>query len=176
MGVVLMGEVERKRRAGGQPRVPRARHRTRRSRRISRSTIARGDALAADGRAHRPLPTSPLALQDALATGKADAVLVIPAGFGDAPHGCRSNGEARTCPQLEARRTADDMQAAALASQRASRWASLVAAQAALEPALDADSIVDAVTQTQQRRAIRADTRNNPWQHRGIATCVLPNL
>lgn len=87
----------------------------------------------------------PTVLQDVLAKDQADIVLIIPAGFGEQLIDAAHAGQ--DLPQLNMA-AGSDMQAAALASQRASRWASLVAAQAALEPALDADSIVDAVTQS----------------------------
>lgn len=87
----------------------------------------------------------PTVLQDVLAKDQADIVLVIPAGFGEQLIDAAHAGQ--DLPQLNMA-AGSDMQAAALASQRASRWASLVAAQAVLEPALDADSIVDAVTQS----------------------------
>lgn len=80
-----------------------------------------------------------------MAKDQADIVLIIPAGFGEQLIDAAHAGQ--DLPQLNMA-AGSDMQAAALASQRASRWASLVAAQAALEPALDADGIVDAVTQS----------------------------
>ena len=87
----------------------------------------------------------PTALQDVLAKDQADVVLIIPAGFGE-----QLIDAARTdqnLPQLNMA-AGSDMQAAALASQRASRWASLVAAQAALNPALDTAGVVVAVEQS----------------------------
>ncbi len=82
------------------------------------------------------------ALQDALATSQVDAVMIVPAGFGedllDAAHAGRG------LPELEVA-TGGDMQAAALATQRASRWVSLVAASAALEPSLGMNEVLDAV-------------------------------
>ncbi len=82
------------------------------------------------------------ALQDALATSQVDAVMIVPAGFGedllDAAHA------GKELPELEVA-TGGDMQAAALATQRASRWVSLVAAQAALEPSLGMNEVLDAV-------------------------------
>ena len=74
----------------------------------------------------------PTVLQDVLAKDQADIVLVIPAGFGEQLIDAAHAGQ--DLPQLNMA-AGSDMQAAALASQRASRWASLVAAQAALEPA-----------------------------------------
>ena len=87
----------------------------------------------------------PTALQDVLAKDQADIVLIIPEGFGDQLIDAAHAG--RDLPQLNMA-AGSNMQAAALASQRAIRWASLAAAQAALEPALDADSIVGAVAQS----------------------------
>lgn len=87
----------------------------------------------------------PIVLQDVLAKDQADIVLIIPAGFGE-----QLIDAARTdqnLPQLNMA-TGSDMQSAALASQRASRWSSLVAAQAALNPALDTGGVVAAVEQS----------------------------
>lgn len=82
------------------------------------------------------------ALQDALATSQVDAVMIVPAGFGedllDAAHA------GKELPEIEVA-TGGDMQAAALATQRASRWVSLVAASAALEPALGVDDVLATV-------------------------------
>ena len=81
MGVVLMGEV------GGSgareaTEVPRARIAL-----VDRDGSAVAQSLEEMLSQTDELITvadEPLALQDALATGKADAVLAIPAGFGDA--------------------------------------------------------------------------------------------
>ncbi len=137
MGVVLMGEV------GGSG--------TQEATEVPRVRIALVDR---DGSAvSQPLEEmlsktdelitvadEPLALQDALATGKADAVLIIPAGFGDALlETARTGGD---LPELEVA-TGSDMQAAALASQRASRTASLIASRAALMPHASAEQVMD---------------------------------
>ena len=82
------------------------------------------------------------ALQDALATSQVDAVMIVPAGFGEDLLDAAHTG--RGLPELEVA-TGGDMQAAALATQRASRWVSLVAAQAALEPSLGMNEVLDAV-------------------------------
>lgn len=83
-----------------------------------------------------------IALQDVLAKDQADIVLIIPSGFGSELISAARDG--RDLPRLDMA-TGGDMQTAALATQRATRWASLVAAQAALDPALDAAGIVQAV-------------------------------
>ena len=97
MGVVLMGEV------GGSgareaTEVPRARI----------ALVDRDGSAVAQSLEEMLFQTDelitvadePLALQDALATGKADAVLVIPAGFGDAlMDAARTGGD---LPELEA--------------------------------------------------------------------------
>ena len=71
---------------------------------------------------------------------RADAVLVIPAGFGDAlMDAARTGGD---LPELEAA-TGGDMQAAALASRRASRTVSLIASRAALTPHASAEQVLD---------------------------------
>lgn len=137
MGVVLMGE------AGGSgareaAEVPRARIALveRDGSAVAQSleeTLSQTDELIT-------VADEPIALQDALATGKADAALVIPAGFGDALlETARTGGD---LPELEAA-TGGDMQAAALASQRASRAASLIASRAALTPRASAEQVLD---------------------------------
>lgn len=137
MGVVLMGEV------GGSgareaTEVPRARIAL-----VDRDGSAVAQSLEEMLSQTDELITvadEPLALQDALATGKADAVLAIPAGFGDAlMDAARTGGD---LPELEAA-TGGDMQAAALASQRASRTASLIASRAALTPHASAEQVLD---------------------------------
>lgn len=129
MGVVLMGEV------GGSgareaTEVPRARI----------ALVDRDGSAVAQSLEEMLFQTDelitvadePLALQDALATGKADAVLVIPAGFGDAlMDAARTGGD---LPELEA---------AALASQHASRTASLIASRAALTSHASAEQVLD---------------------------------
>lgn len=82
------------------------------------------------------------ALQDALATSQVDAVLIVPEGFGEALFdAARSEDE---LPGLEVA-YGDDIQAGVLAAQRAERWLSLVASEAALDAdASDADLIAAA--------------------------------
>lgn len=137
MGVVLMGEV------GGSgareaTEVPRARIAL-----VDRDGSAVAQSLEEMLSQTDELITvadEPLALQDALATGKADAVLIIPASFGDALlETARTEGD---LPELEVA-TGSDMQAAALASQRASRTASLIASRAALMPHASAEQVLD---------------------------------
>ena len=88
-----------------------------------------------------------IALQDVLAKDQADIVLIIPSGFGNELISAARCG--RELPRLGVA-TGGDMQTAALATQRATRWASLVAAQAALDPALDTAGIIRAVDEASQ--------------------------
>ncbi len=81
------------------------------------------------------------AIQDALATSQVDAVLVVPDGFGEALLAAARSGD--DLPQLEVA-YGTDMQAGALAAQRASRWETLVASAAALAPAASADEVLAA--------------------------------
>lgn len=150
MGAVLMGEV-------GGPQEQSASHAAQIPHSSivlvdrDRSAVSRGleDALARTDDLVE-VADEPLALQDVLAKDQADAVLIVPKGFGE-----RLIGSARTdgaLPRLEVA-TGADMQAAALASQRASRWTSIVAAQAALEPNLDGDQVVAAVADSADAQA-----------------------
>ena len=84
------------------------------------------------------------ALQDALATSQVDAVMIVPVGFGEELLDAAHAGE--ELPELEVA-TGGDMQAAALATQRASRWVSLVAAEATLEPSLSTNDVLDTVAE-----------------------------
>lgn len=82
------------------------------------------------------------ALQDALATDRVDAVVIVPEGFGaELIAAARAGGE---MPELESA-SGGDMQAAALGSQRAGRLASLIATEAALEPNQSEQDVCEAV-------------------------------
>lgn len=88
------------------------------------------------------------ALQDALATEWVNAVIIVPEGFSeDLIRGARSGGE---LPDLEVA-AGGDMQASALLGERARRWASLAAADAAL----DRDASEDAVAEDVQSAAAK---------------------
>lgn len=141
MGAVLMGEVGGPQESGSTGHA------------VSRSSIALVDRD--DTPVSRALRSSlaltddlinvddePIALQDALAKGQADTILIIPSGFGDALISAAREG--RDLPRLSMA-AGGDMQAAALATQRASRWTSLVAAKASLNPDLSASNVIAAV-------------------------------
>lgn len=136
MGVLLMGEVGTDA-ASPAPDTARARIALidRDGSAVAReltAALAESDELVA-------VDDEPLALQDALATGNVDAVLIVPDSFGeDLVTAAR---EDRDLPELEVA-TGSDMQAAALASQRASRVVSLIAGAAALEPHASSDHVL----------------------------------
>lgn len=139
MGVALMGEVDGGAHASETAGTEGARTRIawidRDDSAVSRGVekaLARTDELV-------PCEDEEVALQDALASDHVDAVLIAPAGFGDdLIDSARSE---RELPALEVA-TGSDMQATALASQRASRLASLVASQAAIDPRADVEQIL----------------------------------
>ena len=82
----------------------------------------------------------PLALQDGVATGQADCLVVLPEGFErELLDAARAGDEV---PVLEVA-SGQDVQAGALAAQAASRWVSLAAAAAALEPQASASEVAD---------------------------------
>lgn len=82
----------------------------------------------------------PLALQDSVATGQADCLVVLPEGFErELLDAARAGDEV---PVLEVA-YGQDVQAGALAAQAASRWVSLAAAAAALEPQASASEVAD---------------------------------
>ena len=136
MGVLLMGEV------GGSPAAAAADPVRARIALIDRdgSAVARELAAAlAESDELVAVDDEPLALQDVLATGNVDAVLIVPDSFGeDLVTAAREN---RDLPELEVA-TGSDIQAAVLASQRASRVVSLIAGAAALEPHASADHVL----------------------------------
>lgn len=87
------------------------------------------------------VPDESYALQDALATSQVDAVLIVPGGFGDALlRAARSEDE---LPGIEVA-YGDDIQAGALAAQRAERWLSLVASEAALSADSQGEDLIAA--------------------------------
>lgn len=90
------------------------------------------------------------ALQDALATGAADCVLVLPAGF-EADLLAR----ARAGEDLAALEAAygTDVQAGALAASAASRWVALAASAAALEPGADGEKVAELAAGAAEARA-----------------------
>lgn len=101
---------------------------------VDRDGSALSRALGAwVGRAYErvEVPDEKVALQDALATGAVDCVLVLPDGFGSDLVTRARGGEEP--PSLEAA-YGTDVQAGALAAADAAQWVSLAASAAALEP------------------------------------------
>lgn len=92
----------------------------------------------------------PLALQDSVATGQADCLVVLPEGFErELLDAARAGDEV---PVLEVA-YGQDVQAGALAAQAASRWVSLAAAAAALEPQASASEVADLALVAAEERA-----------------------
>ena len=139
MGVVLMGEVSGGAQASETAGTEGARARIAWIDRDD-SAVSRGieDALAQTDELV-PCEDEQMALQDALASDRVDAVLIAPAGFGDDLIDSARSG--RELPALEIA-AGSDMQATALASQRASRLASLIASQAAIDPRAGVEQIL----------------------------------
>lgn len=81
-----------------------------------------------------------VALQDALAKGLVDVVIIVPEGYGDELLEAARNGE--ELPEL-AVSYGGYTQTAALAEEDALRWATLAAAAAALEPEASAAQVAD---------------------------------
>ena len=139
MGVVLMGEVDGGVQASETAGTEGARARI--------AWIDRDDSAVSRGVEEALAQTDELvlcedekaALQDALACDRVDAVFIAPAGFGDDLIDSARSG--RELPALEVA-AGSNMQATALASQRASRMASLVASQAAIDPRADVEQIL----------------------------------
>lgn len=141
MGVLLMGEVSEDQTLALEPARTRIALVDRDGSDVSAGlaeALAKTDELVS-------VEDEPLELQDALACGRVDAVLIVPAGFGDELMAAAR--EARDLPELEIA-TGSDAQAAALAGQRASRWTSLVTAHAALESGADGAAAVNAALTT----------------------------
>ena len=90
------------------------------------------------------------ALQDALATGAADCVLVLPAGFEADLLAAARAGEDPAA--LEAA-YGTDVQAGALAASAASRWVALAASAAALEPGADGEKVAELAAGAAEARA-----------------------
>lgn len=82
----------------------------------------------------------PLALQDAVATGRVDCLVVLPEGFERELLAAARSGD--EVPALEVA-YGQDVQAGALAAQATSRWVSLAASAAALEPRASAAEVAD---------------------------------
>lgn len=138
MGVALMGEA-----TGGasDPRGPSVRARIAL---VDRDKSEVSEALERAIDASDELvgvPDGPTALQDALATNRADVVLIVPDGFGEDLISAARGG--RELPELQAA-PGGDMQAAALGTQRAGRLASLIAAESALDPDRDERGVCEA--------------------------------
>ena len=110
---------------------------------VDRDGTALSNALAAwvsDAFELVDVADEPLALQDAVATGQADCLVVLPGGFErELLEAARAGDEV---PALEVA-YGQDVQAGALAAQAASRWVSLAAAAAALEPQASASEVAD---------------------------------
>lgn len=141
MGVLLMGEVSEDQTLALEPARTRIALVDRDGSDVSAGlaeALAKTDELVS-------VEDEPLELQDALACGRVDAVLIVPAGFDDELMAAAR--EAHDLPELEIA-TGSDAQAAALAGQRASRWTSLVAAHAALESGADGAAAVNAALTT----------------------------
>lgn len=154
MGVVLMGEVDGGVQASKTAGTEGARARI--------AWIDRDDSAVSRGVEEALAQTDELvlcedekaALQDALACDRVDAVFIAPAGFCDDLIDSARSG--RELPALEVA-AGSNMQATALASQRASRMASLVASQAAIEPQMNISQIVANV---QNLAGIRANVES----------------
>lgn len=83
----------------------------------------------------------PFALQDALATGLVDAVIIVPGEYGEEVLSAARADSDTELPSFDVA-YGNYTQASALAEQDASRWVSLAAAVAALEPAADQARVV----------------------------------
>lgn len=92
----------------------------------------------------------PLALQDGVATGQVDCLVLLPEGFErELLEAARAGDEV---PALEVA-YGQDVQAGALAAQAASRWVSLAAGAAALEPAASATEVAHLAQASAAERA-----------------------
>lgn len=92
----------------------------------------------------------PLALQDSVAKGQVDCLVVLPEGFErELLDAARAGDEV---PALEVA-YGQDVQAGALAAQAASRWVSLAAAAAALESQASASEVADLAQASAEHRA-----------------------
>ena len=92
----------------------------------------------------------PFALQDAVATGLADCLLIVPEGFGEAYVDAARNGG--TAPVVEAAYGSDSMKAS-LADQDAARFLSLVAASAALDREAPLTTLIEQAKQASEESA-----------------------
>lgn len=91
------------------------------------------------------------ALQDALATSAVDCVLIVPAGAEEALLDAARSGYEEDMPQLEAAWGVRPA-AGALVSQEASRWLSLAAQAAALEPGAGVGQVAKLVSEAATER------------------------
>lgn len=114
-----------------------------------------------------PCKDESIALQAALASGRVDAVLIAPAEFGDDLIDSARSG--RELPALEVA-AGSNMQAAALASRRASRMASLIASQTAIDPQMNISQVVANV---QNLAGIRANVESIEATQEGSAASRL---
>lgn len=136
MGVALMGEVDGGVQAseteGARARIAWIDRDDSAVSRGMQNALAQTDELV-------PCKDESIALQAALASGRVDAVLIAPAEFGDDLIDSTRSG--RELPALEVA-AGSNMQAAALASRRASRMASLIASQAAIDSQMNISQVV----------------------------------
>lgn len=164
MGVALMGEVD------GGVQASETEGARARIAWIDRdnSAVSRGmqDALAQTDELV-PCKDESIALQAALASGRVDAVLIAPAEFGDDLIDSARSG--RELPALEVA-AGSNMQAAALASRRASRMASLIASQTAIDPQMNISQVVANV---QNLAGIRANVESIEATQEGSAASRL---
>lgn len=82
------------------------------------------------------------AMQDALATGLVEAIVIVPEGYEAELFACARAGEELPSLQIA---YGTDTQAAALLDAQVARWTALTAASAALEPSSSAADVADAV-------------------------------
>lgn len=134
-------------------------------------TLVDVDGTGADAGAAAADATSngSFAMQDALATSQVDAVLAVPDGFEEMLLAAARSGDG--LPQLEVAYGAD-MQAGALAAQRAARWEALVASAAALASAASADEVLAAAAPvaTEQVDVQMLETRSEASAASGLAS------
>lgn len=164
MGVALMGEVDGGVQAseteGARARIAWIDRDDSAVSRGMQNALAQTDELV-------PCKDESIALQAALASGRVDAVLIAPAEFGDDLIDSTRSG--RELPALEVA-AGSNMQAAALASQRASRMASLIASQAAIDSQMNISQVVANV---QNLVGIRANVESIEATQEGSAASRL---
>lgn len=164
MGVALMGEVDGGVQAseteGARARIAWIDRDDSAVSRGMQNALAQTDELV-------PCKDESIALQAALASGRVDAVLIAPAEFGDDLIDSTRSG--RELPALEVA-AGSNMQAAALASRRASRMASLIASQAAIDSQMNISQVVANV---QNLVGIRANVESIEATQEGSAASRL---